>query len=299
VLACCHISCTLPLVWRVVLDNFRFKRNKSLNVAKLLAAATGSQEQPPPECPMHAKTAASPAAAAPTQSANNGSGCPVNSDAGSGCPVNAGTDGQLDPLNMMPSASALQQPTPGQPFPLDTGRQRSSIPKASGNESEKWEYPSAQMFWNAMVRKGWRWENSEVTPETMDAIIRIHNANNELAWREVLKWEAYHARECPTPRLASFGGKATQLSPRAKFRYWLGYQKPFDRHDWIVDRCGRSVRYIIDYYDGKQIDENYEFAALDVRPALDSFTALRDRTKAAYMRWRYSGETEGEGDKTN
>ena len=23
---------------------------------------------------------------------------------------------------------------------------------------------------------------------------------------------------------------------------------PFDRHDWTVDRCGKEVRYIIDYY---------------------------------------------------
>ena len=24
--------------------------------------------------------------------------------------------------------------------------------------------------------------------------------------------------------------------------------RPFDRHDWTVDRCGKEVRYIIDYY---------------------------------------------------
>ena len=24
--------------------------------------------------------------------------------------------------------------------------------------------------------------------------------------------------------------------------------EPFDRHDWTVDRCGKEVRYIIDYY---------------------------------------------------
>ena len=23
---------------------------------------------------------------------------------------------------------------------------------------------------------------------------------------------------------------------------------PFDRHDWWVDRCGKEVRYTIDYY---------------------------------------------------
>ena len=28
----------------------------------------------------------------------------------------------------------------------------------------------------------------------MAHIIRIHNVNNEAAWREVLKWEALHAK---------------------------------------------------------------------------------------------------------
>jgi hypothetical protein len=23
---------------------------------------------------------------------------------------------------------------------------------------------------------------------------------------------------------------------------------PFDRHDWYVDRCGREIKYVIDYY---------------------------------------------------
>ena len=29
------------------------------------------------------------------------------------------------------------------------------------------------------------------------------------------------------------------------------YTPPFDRHDWVVDRCGTEVRYIIDFYTGK------------------------------------------------
>lgn len=50
------------------------------------------------------------------------------------------------------------------------------------------------------------------------------------------------------------------------------YELPFDRHDWIIDRNGREVRYVIDYYDGGKVDEsNYQFTLLDVRPALDSF----------------------------
>lgn len=56
------------------------------------------------------------------------------------------------------------------------------------------------------------------------------------------------ARECGSPKLKSFGGKATEFSPRARMRSWMGYELPFDRHDWIVDRCGKDVWYIIDYY---------------------------------------------------
>ncbi len=35
----------------------------------------------------------------------------------------------------------------------------------------------------------------------------------------------------------------------------IRYELPFDRHDWIVDRCGKDVRYIIDYYDGGKVSE--------------------------------------------
>ena len=66
---------------------------------------------------------------------------------------------------------------------------------------------------------------------------------------------------------------------------FFSYELPFDRHDWIVDRCGRDVRYIIDYYDGGDVDSEHNFALLDVRPALDSFSAFYDRAKVAYMRW--------------
>ena len=41
------------------------------------------------------------------------------------------------------------------------------------------------MFWNAMLRKGWRWKEDDLKPKDMDNIIKIHNANNEQAWQEV------------------------------------------------------------------------------------------------------------------
>ncbi|CAL1535571.1 unnamed protein product [Lymnaea stagnalis] len=184
--------------------------------------------------------------------------------------------------NMMPPPN--QRPAPDQPFPLPTERVVSSIPKA-GTE-EHWVYPSPQMFWNAMLRKGrWRWKDDEVSQNDMENIINIHNANNELAWREVLKWEALHADECREPKLKRFAGFATKYSPRARLRSWMGYELPFDRHDWVVDRNGKEIRYIIDYYDGGKISKNYEFALLDVRPALDSFEAFKDRMRVAVWRW--------------
>lgn len=223
----------------------------------------------PPECPMHQKQ--NPA--------------PVKTEKVlvSECPI----QGDINPLNMMPPAN--QQPSPGQPFPLPTERQVSSIPRAvpSPEGDTHWKYPSQQMFWNAMLRKGWVWQKEDISAKDMDDIIKIHNANNEQAWQEVLKWEALHARECGNPKLKSFGGKAKDFSPRAKIRSWMGYELPFDRHDWIVDRCGTDVRYVIDYYDGGMVDEKYKFAILDVRPAMDSFDNVWDRMKVCYMRWKY------------
>jgi len=196
----------------------------------------------------------------------------------------------IDPLNMMPPPN--QRPSPDQPFPLPINRQTSSIPKAGTDE--RWVYPSQQMFWNAMRRKGWKFGPDDINAQDMDHIIKIHNANNESAWHEVLKWEAMHAGECGNPKLKSFGGKAKEFSPRARVRGWMGYELPFDRHDWIIDRCGKDVRYIIDYYDGDLDPGSHRFAQLDVRPALDSSTAVWDRMKVAWWRWKYAGQAEVE-----
>ena len=80
------------------------------------------------------------------------------------------------------------------------------------------------------------------------------------------------------------------------------YELPFDRHDWVVDRNGRDVRYIIDYYDGGKVQEsNYQFTLLDVRPAMDSPGAVWDRMRASVLRnlsgvvhwWRGGGGDTG------
>ena len=43
------------------------------------------------------------------------------------------------------------------------------------------------------------------------------------------------------PRLKRFRGRPQDYSPKARILNMLGYKLPFDRHDWIVDRCGREV----------------------------------------------------------
>lgn len=229
----------------------------------------------PTECPMHQE------------------GTPAPQSYPGECPMHqiesSGKGGQtylsdIDPANMMPPPN--QRPAPDQPFSLEKERVMSSIPKAGTDEN--WVYPSEQMFWNAMLRKGWRWKDDDLEVKDMTNIIKIHNANNEQGWQEVLKWEALHAKKCSTPKLKKFGGKAKDYSPRARIRNWMGYELPFDRHDWIVDRCGRDVRYIIDYYDGGEVDKNYRFSILDVRPAFDSFGACKDRTRVCFMRWGFS-----------
>ena len=52
----------------------------------------------------------------------------------------------------------------------------------------------------------------------------------------------------------------------------LGYSLPFDRHDWLVDRCGKEVKYVIDFYSGGEAPEGHPAGGismyLDVRPAL-------------------------------
>ncbi|CAG8537790.1 11578_t:CDS:2 [Ambispora leptoticha] len=184
----------------------------------------------------------------------------------------------LSPDNQIPKLT--QEPAPGQTIPLPTSRVISSIPKAKSKEY--WEYPSPQQFYNALVRKGWQ------TPEeSIETMVDIHNFLNEEAWNEVLKWERMKKCDCDGPKLLRFRGRPQELSPKARIIQWagkifpsLGTPPPFDRHDWTIDRCGKEVRYVIDYYAGPDEGDTPIFY-LDVRPALDSVESLVDRIRLA------------------
>lgn len=182
----------------------------------------------------------------------------------------------VDPRNRMP-LEPNQEPCPGQRRPLDTGRESSTIPK--GGTAATWVYPSPQMFFNALRRKG---KGGDVKEEQMDAVVRAHNAMNEATWRRVEAWEALHCDACPQSTLLRFVGRPHDLSPLARARLWMGGPEPFDRHDWTVDRCGREVRYVIDFYHHEARSGTPEGPfEIVARPALDSAGALIDRARMA------------------
>jgi cytochrome c heme-lyase len=183
----------------------------------------------------------------------------------------------VDPRNRMP-LEPNQEPCPGQRRPLDTSREASTIPK--GGTTSTWVYPSPQMFFNALRRKG---KGGDVEEKQMESVVRAHNAMNEATWRRVEAWEALHCDSCPNPTLLRFLGRPHDLSPLARARIWLGDgAEPFDRHDWTVDRCGEEVRYVIDFYhhEGRSGTPQGPFEIV-ARPALDSAGALVDRARMA------------------
>lgn len=77
------------------------------------------------------------------------------------------------------------------------------------------------------------------------------------------------------------------MSPRAWFQTTLlGAKGHFDRHDWFVDRCGKEVRYVIDFYFDESKAGAAEAFRVDVRPALDDWESALDRVKMAiYMKF--------------
>jgi cytochrome c heme-lyase len=137
-----------------------------------------------------------------------------------------------------------------------------------------------------MKRKG-----HEAAAADMKTVVPIHNAVNERAWAEILRWEAPYVEPltkggCGGPRLHSFAGLGSStatMSPKARVKTLLGYMAPFDRHDWVVDRCGTKVEYVIDFYSGRNdgpAKGKLSFY-LDVRPKLNTWEGIKMRAMRA------------------
>ena len=96
-----------------------------------------------------------------------------------------------------------------------------------------------------MKRKNW-----DPQQEDMKVIVPIHNLVNERAWKHILMWKTLcrrHTTKCGGITLTSFKGDLKKLTPRAWLKSIFGYDKPFDRHDWLINRCGVEVEYVIDF----------------------------------------------------
>ncbi|KAI8871158.1 cytochrome c and c1 heme-lyase [Ramicandelaber brevisporus] len=248
------------------------------------------------------------------------SGCPVKHDksgsesatvmtphglrpAGAKCPVEHGSSSSstLDPRNFMPSDLA-NQPQANQAIELPTERTVSSIPRvidpsesaavaaagagsgyAASAEDTNWVYPSPQQFYNALVRKGW-----ETPEEHVEMMVQIHNFLNEGCWDEVVQWERrFHPQDSEDVKLLRLQGRPRDLSPKAWFMStFMGAPRPFDRHDWFVDRNGKTVRYVIDYYEGEPEAPGVPVFHVDVRPAVDDPTSAWDRLRMAWSKAR-------------
>lgn len=136
-----------------------------------------AQKAAPAKCPIsHDKSIAS------SSSSDGPAQCPISHEKSkpAQCPVQHNIPDEVNPLNQMPALS--QQPTEQQLVALPMERETSSIPRDEGGV--KWEYPSPQQFYNALVRKGW-----ETPEEHVETMVQIHNWLNEQAWEEILKWE--------------------------------------------------------------------------------------------------------------
>lgn len=176
------------------------------------------------------------------------------------------------------SSGALQNPpTFTSNVNLPTDREISTIPRTGAGAN--WVYPSQKQFFEAMQRKQWNPEAKD-----MKSIVPIHNAVNERAWYHIRLWElGQGGEECGGIQLTSFKGESKKLTPRARMKCFFGYEKPFDRHDWTISRCGKDIDYVIDFYGGKADPSNPAAPSfyLDVRPKLNSMEGVRLRVAKA------------------
>ncbi|EER26094.1 Cytochrome c1 heme lyase [Coccidioides posadasii str. Silveira] len=198
------------------------------------------------------------------------------------------------PPSQLPSPYAQQSSSAASHSAPSNSESETGHDQTTGN----WVYPSERQFFEALMRKGTLTSTTSAKElaTSVASIIPIHNAVNERAWLEILSWESRAptsdpgSRKCGGPKLYSFRGLGTEtqfLSPRARLNGLLGYQLPFDRHDWVVERCGgERVEYVIDFYQGKSggglglgtsgPDGKLSFY-LDVRPKLNSLEGWKMR----------------------
>ena len=204
------------------------------------APPPSSQPDPPSACPV--KSTDSPFYVAPKTTASAEAPRPPS-------PENKSTLSKFNPLNYMFS-SISQERAPNQTVELPVEREISSIPR--GDSDSKWEYPSPQQMYNAMLRKGY----TDTPQDAVESMVAVHNFLNEGAWDEIVGWERVfsnglkqgwdkckrgeeniamdalrdevmgNTNEESAPRLVRFQGRPKDLTPKAQILQALGWLYP-------------------------------------------------------------------------
>jgi cytochrome c heme-lyase len=136
-------------------------------------------------------------------------------------------------------------------------------------------YFSFPFFFSQLKRKnkaGDLEEDGLIDAAVVKSVAEAHAKVTKLAWDGVLEYENLHKASCSRPQLIRFSGNS-EYTIKARLWQLLGcatfdtlivtlfviksltspswpssYELPFDRHDWAVNRCGREITYIIDFY---------------------------------------------------
>jgi cytochrome c heme-lyase len=150
--------------------------------------------------------------------------------------------------------------------------------RGNSDDGAHWINPTPAELFRALRR------NKKIIDEE-DAfdVAFIHSAVVDSTWHLIMEYEELHP-ECESVTLLRFEGKYGHHTLKSWFTDKVYGVSPFDRHDWYVDRCGKEVRYIIDYYStpGPEGDE-YTF---DVRPDMTSLDNIKDRLTMTYRRYQ-------------
>eukprot|EP00039_Didymoeca_costata_P002882 m.63452 g.63452 ORF g.63452 m.63452 type:complete len:213 (-) comp11581_c0_seq1:42-680(-) len=193
----------------------------------------------------------------------------------SGCPMGYGKTPVYDeppdtddrPIAQKETATRNKE-VPGEQTPAST------IPatgRGNSDDGQVWVNPSPYQLHRALERKG-----KPISKEDSFDVAAIHEMVCNGSWDAIMAFEELHANMCPAPKLARFEGRDGDYSPKARFFNLLGVPLPFDRHDWTVDRCGKEVRYIIDYY---EVGDGSTYN-IDARPA--GVSGIFDRCRLAF-----------------
>ncbi len=157
-----------------------------------------------------------------------------------------GPDRELHPFVISAHLKSMQNKSndPNDDTPL------SKIPSTGRGNSEDgkyWENPSANQLYRSLKRK-----NKGIDHNDAASVAHIHEAVTSQTWDQIMEYEADYgvSSKCKVNdiKLARFQGMYGIDSYKAKFMGFFFGLKPYDRHDWTIDRCGQEVKYIIDYY---------------------------------------------------